>query len=544
MKTLKKMLLIHWYTYDRELIEFGKLNFLTGKTAAGKSTIIDALQLVLLGDTNGNYFNKAANEKSVRTLKSYLFGENGDDGETGFNYLRCCTFSSYVILEFEDTEKKSSFIAGIVCDCYEDLHYDYKWIVGDRMGIPDDMFTDPKTNTPYTIAQLKSLFRKQGRKNVEIIDTNKRYQEVLLAKYGSLKRKYLTLLKKSVPFSPISDIEKFITESICDVKNNIEVEQMQSDIRQYKNLEADAIRTEERVKALTGIAEASRVYEADKDRYEWQSYIILRADEEEQSENEKKAQKEADKYREVIRISGERMDLIKKEMETLEAEIYRLEEEYHTSDLAKKQKDLSAKTESLKEEITGLANGLRGALNAVKSYGKNISVQIKNAVKAGFDADTGETEYFESLEALAEADLAGFDFNDAAARMEHFHENIREYEYQLKVRAQKIRESIRELSQRIDNLRKGIKPYPDQVTALKRRLESGIFARFKKAVEIPIFAELLEIRDAQWRDAIEGYLDNQRFNLMVPEEYFQAANEIYDQIKKEEKVYGVGLVDI
>ena len=67
MKKLTRLLLIHWYTYDRELIEFENINFLTGKTAAGKSTIIDALQLVLLGDTNGNFFNKAANERSVRT---------------------------------------------------------------------------------------------------------------------------------------------------------------------------------------------------------------------------------------------------------------------------------------------------------------------------------------------------------------------------------------------------------------------------------------------------------------------------------------------
>ena len=295
MKRLKKMLLIHWYSYDRELIEFGNINFLTGNTASGKSTIIDALQLVLLGDTNGNFFNKAANDKSVRTLKSYLFGENGDDGETGFRYLRNGTFTSYVMLEFEDTEKNSSFFTGIVCDCYEDLHYDYKWVIADRMCIPDNLFTDEKTSTPYTLQQLKSRLRNQSQKNVEFIDTNKRYQTLILAKYGSLKRKYLTLLKKAVPFSPIADIEQFITESICDVKNNIEIEQMQSDIRQYKNLETDAIRTEERVTALKAIAEASRIYEADKERYHQQSYIILRAgQEEERSRETELKQKEAE----------------------------------------------------------------------------------------------------------------------------------------------------------------------------------------------------------------------------------------------------------
>ena len=80
MKKLKRMLLIHWHNYEKELISFDMINFLTGKTAAGKSTIIDALQLVLLGDTTGSFFNKAANQKSARTLKSYLFGEMATTG--------------------------------------------------------------------------------------------------------------------------------------------------------------------------------------------------------------------------------------------------------------------------------------------------------------------------------------------------------------------------------------------------------------------------------------------------------------------------------
>ena len=58
MKKLKRMLLIHWHNYEKELIPFDMINFLTGKTAAGKSTIIDALQLVLLGDTTGSFLTR------------------------------------------------------------------------------------------------------------------------------------------------------------------------------------------------------------------------------------------------------------------------------------------------------------------------------------------------------------------------------------------------------------------------------------------------------------------------------------------------------
>ena len=52
MKLLKKLLLINWHYIEHELIEFTGINFLTGKNASGKSTIIDALQLLVLGDTS------------------------------------------------------------------------------------------------------------------------------------------------------------------------------------------------------------------------------------------------------------------------------------------------------------------------------------------------------------------------------------------------------------------------------------------------------------------------------------------------------------
>ena len=46
MKKLRKILLINWLYFSKEIIEVGNVNFLTGKNGAGKSTVIDALQIV------------------------------------------------------------------------------------------------------------------------------------------------------------------------------------------------------------------------------------------------------------------------------------------------------------------------------------------------------------------------------------------------------------------------------------------------------------------------------------------------------------------
>lgn len=77
MKKLKKILLINWLYFSKELIEVDEINFLTGKNGAGKSTVIDALQIVLLGETNARNFNQAANEKSQRTLGWIPAGRHG-----------------------------------------------------------------------------------------------------------------------------------------------------------------------------------------------------------------------------------------------------------------------------------------------------------------------------------------------------------------------------------------------------------------------------------------------------------------------------------
>ena len=49
MKLLTKVKIINWHYFWDETIEVKPLVFLTGANASGKSTHIDALQIVLLG---------------------------------------------------------------------------------------------------------------------------------------------------------------------------------------------------------------------------------------------------------------------------------------------------------------------------------------------------------------------------------------------------------------------------------------------------------------------------------------------------------------
>lgn len=542
MKKLNRLLLINWYTYARELIDFEGINFLTGKTAAGKSTIIDALQLIVLGDTTGSYFNKAANAGADRSLRGYLYGENGDDGNTGFRYLRTQTFTSFVVGEYQDTERNQMFLTGIVCDCYPDLHYDYKWFIADRTSLPEHCFIDETTHTPYMIAQLKSWLRRNV-KSYEIVDTNRRYQELLLGKFGNVKRKYLTLFRKAVPFTPITDIEKFITESICDVKNKPEIEQMQSDIRQYKNLEAEAERAQEKVEALTAIHAVTQEYEADRERHHQQSYIMLRAQKEEESRKLEETRKKAEAYRESMSREQEKLKRLDESLKKLEEQIDANEEEYHSSDLVRKQKSLQEQIDACTNEIAHLVVGLQEAKRQLKTYGSSWLRQMERLEQIHYQVDEEYRDLFREV-GQENFQINRFDFGRAAQYMEALHADLAEYSYELRGRIGQVHQNVQELETRIDNLKKGIKPYPAQVMTLKRRIESELFARVRKNVVVPIFAELLEVADPRWQNAVEGYLDRQKFYLLVPEAYYDQALRIYQSIRKEEKVFDAGIVDL
>ena len=156
MKKLKKILLINWLYFSKELIEVGDINFLTGKNGAGKSTVIDALQIVLLGETNSRNFNQAANEKSQRTLEGYLRADMDDNSPYS---RRGKDFSTYIVCEFQDEMEGSSFVTGVTFDCrsdgsYRDTFFIYTGTLPENCFIEQGEAMETFCTSPFFEAEL------------------------------------------------------------------------------------------------------------------------------------------------------------------------------------------------------------------------------------------------------------------------------------------------------------------------------------------------------------------------------------------------------
>ena len=281
MKKLTKMMLTKWHYFEHKIIDFEDINFLTGKNSSGKSTLIDALQVVLLGETDGTSFNKAADIKATRSFTSYIVGELGDDINGGEKSLRGGKeFTTQLVCEFKDTMNDEYFCIGILVDSYSDMANAKRTFfrLRDRLDESDFIYD----NQPRNINQFKGWCReKYGKddKAIKFMDTNNEYRQTILSMYNVHDRKMFSLLKKAISFKKIDNIESFITENICDVKNEIDIRSMQLNVYEYEKQKEKADQLEKQEKELAEINNLYDKYSSKKQNIKLYSYISNRCDE-------------------------------------------------------------------------------------------------------------------------------------------------------------------------------------------------------------------------------------------------------------------------
>jgi len=122
MRRLEAVRLIQWYHFQDHVFPVGANCLLVGDNGSGKTTVLDAVQIALVADAGEALFNRAANEKSRRTLHGYVRWKLGSEDESRPGQVRFgrggCT--SYVLLEFcDDRDASGSFTCGVAFEANE-----------------------------------------------------------------------------------------------------------------------------------------------------------------------------------------------------------------------------------------------------------------------------------------------------------------------------------------------------------------------------------------------------------------------------------------
>ncbi len=534
MKQLKKIRLINWHRFTDQTIELADACLLSGENGAGKSTILDAIQLVVTASKNN--FNKAAHEKGKRTLNTYVRCKTGQEGKP---FERTGEISAHVALEFYDEQKQIPFILGCVMDsASEEREPNIAWYLIERSRLESGMFFNGR--------QVRSIasFRSANGKAIRVwATTQKQAQAMILQRFGRLEDKFFTLIPKALAFKPISDIKDFVYSYVLDEKE-VNIDALRENVRSYQDLSRTLEDVKRRIRELEQITATHE-----------QIVNVIRIDQ----------------YQEYY--------LARCEQDMLEEAIGRLKEQIRSNEIRKKdferqKQELVGRMQSLEEMITNLSvelgsnteyqaylelerrkEALEAALKQAQKDVRELQQQVDLALKqtrdlCGRETVTGkqdpclqrytaclstlkEQESLVELRELLEAVIAYkkklYDLlqEQAAGQRMKLHE--------MELQGQELDGQIRELEQK--KLR-----YRPEVLRLKEAVEQQL-RRNGKNGEVRILCEQLEITDPDWQDAVEGYLHTQRFYLLVSPEDFDLSVNAYDRLRKEKKAYGVGLVN-
>ena len=113
-------------------------------------------------------------------------------------------------------------------------------------------------------------------------------------------------------------------------------------------------------------------------------------------------------------------------------------------------------------------------------------------------------------------------------------------DYTLCSRKEAVQKAREKINTEIANLKKNRLNYSDSVLKVRAAIEKT-FREEGIDSSVTLLCEALEITDETWRDAIEGYLNTQKFALLVSPQYFKTAVRIYRGLGRE--VSGVFVVD-
>lgn len=562
MKLMKKLLLIHWHYFIQTAIEFEKINFLTGKNASGKSTIIDAMQVLFLGDTSGTFFNKAASGRNSRTLKGYLLGELGDDEDTGFKTLRSGRFTSFIALEFFDDERDAFFTAGCCFDVYSenDLQRMFFRFNG---PLPDHQFV--VNRKPMDIAAVRAFIREQYGQNGLTTDTNQVFRQDFYGKLGGLQTRFGQLLKKAVSFDPNVDIQKFISEFVCDTREPVNIEDLQDNIRNYTQLEDEEAMLRERLEQLKEIISTWESYDCQRRNETLYAYLIDRSRRdikiaaiENQREQSGKLAMGIQKTTAGIEEGSARLEVLREEESELRRQLLDNKTAQFVEHLEKQIREREDERNIIEETFNTISRKFGEMRGAWISAAETLALEKKTAAEAIDPALSqriinvrGEARNFSAaLKPIDPSDpravtvLGAEEFRSLVNKADSIRINAGVLLKHINDERENLQRRRTDLREQQHSLEKGIYPFPRDALDLKEIVAERLRVKTGRDVPVFILAEAAEIPDPRWRNVIEAYLSTQKFYLIVPPEYFTAALRVYNAIKHERRVYRTGIVDI
>ncbi|RRJ82998.1 ATP-binding protein [Aestuariirhabdus litorea] len=577
---LKRFVFINWGNVPATEFEMGPVNLLSGASGSGKTTAADAIQTIMTAAKN-NLFNynpgqdettqKGRGGKQVRTLASYVLG--CDDGSFARPW-RCDGFLAAVFYPTQG-EEAAPFTAliGVRADydtagkqpVAREIESRY-FIVPNEQLCKQDFFRTPEQL--FTLDELPARLQQRfGKRAVEEFSTKKSYLGRL---YGALRGRDGSVSEREshnaarafsrfMAYKPVGSITDFVAQEILEPRELGEaIRSVSTMMKTINGMEADARRIQQEIGRLDAAALLSERYLSEWVRCNTLRYTEAKVEYLQVQQQYLKEKQRQQALRDALEENGQQAGRVEAQQQRLQQQLIRLEARRMGNPELQRKDELQQGREQAQKQLVAEALEL---LSEDSLLNANLDAAVLQQQVLADKVLREQLELgglYEQAQQLLELGGNGLDYTllqhqdwvdmaplesqlQQARQLQRVHgqlaamvtgedsplPRLQRYSGQREEQWQRLNNQRKQLERDISNLQH------TQQVRYPRAVSEALQAIREQCPEADpkVLCEFVEVVDADWQAAIEGYLGGNRFGLIVEPDYEARAIEIVRAMK-------------
>ena len=531
-KVFTRMCLNNWGGIDHKVLEFHEyVNLFSGKSGSGKSTVMDAIQVILYGSFSPSFLNKAADDaKNRRSVLSYLRGEQKD----GSANRKDCDFCSVIALEIEDTGTHMITCIGIAFEVRKSDSEIKKFVYFSHSGkMPESEYLTEQ-GVCYSNQEIKKLIssRAKSEDNRGKGDVNRIYgsKEAYLGTLYDVilgyidQNRFITMEKSAIALKMTNGTGQFIRDYMFPKNTSDTIASISEQLDSYRQIKEKIEDLRKRIELLSEIqASGKELVRLQTDIVRAEAMIRCIGIEDlrariQAAEDDKRnlAEKQEQCKKKVQELSASR--------EEAQQKLIQVSADLKASDLGGKQQQY----EELDERSRMLADNTRQwqkILQGMKNWEEDdvITDYISNPV-LNMIAELNQGRVSEEL------------CQNLHLKIESAKQNIEDEVEDYRDQRREIGKQLKEKKRLVDDMKHDRKPYDENLRSARSALSQQLSDRYGQTVKVQIFADLFDVQEEEWKNAIEGRMGRLKHSLITEPQYAHEAAVLFRNMKQYENV--------
>ena len=525
---LRNIHLVNWYGFSNRTIPVSEnLTLISGENECGKSTILDAIKYAYTGDTQ---FNKATSGYNTGVGKRNLV-----------SYTRCLVDASagiyarpadkipvvytHIALEYFDQINENPFVLGVVIETAVTDIRGTHWYALDGKRIADISFVYEEDSLikPYDASGFQKKYGVQMKTKKEgitlfmqMIGLKLPYQEV---------PKYQRKLRNIMAYNPAAKIQEFIKESVLE-EHDINFDKLKEAKKNIEQINGSLEQINQELQDLDSIL-------ADYDEHDKKAVQLKIDDIKIKYKDLVQCQRDIREAEELIKRSSITCEALGKKIEEQNQEIDDIDKTYSETRRALLDLDVSKAIEAAKQlidtyekQLTKL-NDEKERLETFQQKMKEMIVQLSEmGVTIQNDNVLGRL----TSKSLEVAEKQRF-IDSLKEEVQECRDTLIEKNVLLKKELEIVQNECIEQNNIIESCNKNRMDYSnvqEQVELIKEINRELLKRRINEEAHMA-YEYVIELKDENWRNAIEAFLGVHRYAVIVSKDAFDVANAVLDK---------------